>query len=238
MNHRRQHLVITVSLLLAAWAPLACQDNAPAAASAQGGSASPAVSDVSGSYSIVSATGPGGQGGYSGTATIAKRGAAYGIDWTLKNQQPYRGVGLMEGNVLGVGWGVGPAYGVVVYRVTGGTLSGRWASSAASGTETLEGAAGLSGAYKLTGAQDAGGKSYAGNVTIKPMGALYHVTWTLANESYTGVGIKQGDVLVVGWSVGAGAAGVVLYNVNGGKLDGQWAQPGGTAVGTEVLNKT
>jgi hypothetical protein len=142
----------------------------------------------------------------------------------------------MDG-VLAVGWSPGGSPGVVVYRVSGGQLAGKWAagSSGAPGTENLSGPPGLSGGYQITSAQNPKGGSYTGNVSIGRNGDTYALSWTLPNESYTGVGILRGQVLAVGW--GGGGTGVVSYQVNGTRLDGVWADARGGALGSEVLEK-
>lgn len=246
-------LTYVSALMLSAAALLACkkQEEAPAnpAASpdtpaAPGTAAAPRAASgaatLQGSYKIVSASNPGGGGGYTGTVTIAKQGELYSVGWNLLNNPPYKGVGLVSGDLLGVGWGLGSAYGVAVYTVAGGTLTGKWATSATkekAGTETLTGPEGLNGTYKITAAKGPdGGAAYTGTATIKPTGAVYSVTWNLPADSYSGVGILEGNVFSVGWGVAGAGAGAVAYRL-GDKLDGKWAQPQGTQIGTEVLSK-
>jgi uncharacterized protein (DUF2147 family) len=216
--------------------------NEKSTATAAGTPSGPANTvNVSGKYKILSASNPDGRGGYSGSVAITERGDMYAIDWTIANTAPYKGVGIVTGQVLGVGWGVGAEYGVAVYTVNGGTLDGKWATSSTrghAGIEKLSGPAGLNGTYKITEAKDGdSGKTYTGTVTISPSGAVYNVTWTLPGQTYSGVGILQGSVLTVGWGTAGKGAGVVVYQV-GDKLDGKWAQPRGTMLGAEVLGKT
>lgn len=216
-----------------------CDKGSSPSSPASGGSS--AAGGIAGSYQITSASNPGGQGGYTGTVQLAQEGDHYTIDWSVANSPGYKGVGIVEGSVLGVGWGTGANYGVAVYKVSGGTLTGRWAtfmSRGKVGSETLSGPAGLNGEYKIAAATNpANNKSYEGTVRIAPNGSAYSVTWQLPNETYSGVGILSGDVFVVGWGTGGGSAGVVSYGISGGQLNGSWAQPGGSALGTEVLAK-
>lgn len=212
---------------------------APAASAGPSGPVNPA--DVSGKYKILSASNPGGGGGYAGTVDITKHGDLFSIDWSIANTPPYKGVGIVEGQVLGVGWGLGNAYGVAVYKVTGGKLDGKWATSTTqgrAGTETLSGPSGLRGTYTIVAGKDGDtGKAYTGTVVINPTGAVYNVTWNIPGNTFSGVGILQGDVFTVGWGTAGKGAGVVVYQV-GNKLDGKWAQPHGSGLGTEVLGKT
>lgn len=194
-----------------------------------------------GTYTITSATNPGGGGGYTGNVDIAP-GAVHTVKWSLPNSPPYSGVGLVADGALGIGWGLGSNYGVVVYKVNGGTLEGRWATAQTGnfvGTETITGPEGLNGTYKITAATTpTGGGSYSGTVDIAPNGDTYNVKWALeGGASYGGVGMKRGNTLVVGWGAGEKSAGTVIYELKNGKLDGKWAQPGGPQLGTEVLEK-
>ncbi|MEB2310513.1 MAG: hypothetical protein OZ921_05170 [Sorangiineae bacterium] len=211
---------------------------APVASTAAPGRVNPR--DVSGNYKILSAANPGGGGGYSGTVAITKQGDHYQLVWTIGDDPPYRGVGLVMGQVFGVGWGLGDAYGVAIYKVSGGSLDGRWATSRSqgrAGTEKLSGPAGLNGTYQITEGKDGDAlQPYTGTVTIKPSGKVYQVTWTLPSESYSGVGILDGEIFSVGWGSAGKGAGAVMYEV-GETLDGKWAQPDGTALGSEVLGK-
>ncbi|MEZ4221165.1 MAG: hypothetical protein R3B13_09555 [Polyangiaceae bacterium] len=244
MIGRRGTATHSVALVAVLAALLACkkkvESNEETPTSGSPSPAAAAAGDLAGSYKIASASNPGGGSSYQGSVDIAKVGTAYKLDWKLAGQPGYTGVGLVEGNVLGVGWGTGSSYGVVVYQVDGGTLKGRWAMSDASkgiGTEMATGPEGLSGNYDVSGSSPQGGSGYKGTLQITPTGPTYKVAWRLTSgESYTGVGILQGKTLVVGWGIG-GSAGVVLYNSSGTTLDGKWAQPDNSALGTEKLSR-
>jgi hypothetical protein len=197
-----------------------------------------APGDLAGTYTITSAANPGGGGGYKGSVTITPEGDVYKLAWTIPNSPPYSGVAILDGTTLGVGWGMGSRYGVVVYRVSGGKLTGRWAtggSGTEAGTEDLEGPEGLSGTYKIVSAKSPKGGSYTGTVTITPTGGTHSVQWNLSNSSFSGVGIRKGDLLVVGWGEAGQGAGVVSYEVSGSTLTGSWATPGGTQLGSETI---
>jgi hypothetical protein len=197
--------------------------------------------DLAGSYTIASSSNPGTAVGYKGTVAIAKNGATYKLDWAVTNAPPYHGVAIPTGDTLAVGWGEGTEYGVAVYKVAGGTLTGTWAtasSAGAIGTEVIEGSPGVSGTYKITRATMPGGKSYGGNVTIAPRGDARSVEWKLADgSSYSGTGILDGDMLIVGWGEEGKGAGVVDYKVSDGTLTGRWGVPGVATLGTETLKK-
>ncbi len=199
-----------------------------------------ATTDLDGSYTISSSTNAGGAPGYTGKVNVAKLGGVYTLDWTVLNTPPYKGVGLVSGSRLAVGWGMGGQYGVVVYEIGDKGMNGKWAIGGSSGvgTEDLEGPANLDGVYKIVRAVNPQGQSYAGTVAVHPTGDTYGVTWKLASgESYSGVGVKDGNLLVVGWGIGGKGAGVVDYEIRGATLSGKWATPGGTQLGTEVLSR-
>jgi hypothetical protein len=197
--------------------------------------------DASGSYTIASSSKPGGAGAYTGSAKVRKTASTYALDWTVTSSAPYHGVGIPIGDTLAVGWGEGSEYGVVVYQVAGGKLDGAWATSAtggATGTESLEGPAGLDGSYKITSGTNPKGVRYGGTVDIATHGDVRWVTWRLASGTgYSGVGILDGDTFIVGWGIAGKGAGVVDYKVSGPTLTGKWAVPGGTTLGSEVLER-
>lgn len=203
-----------------------------------GSTASPATA-FAGGYTITAASNPGGGGRYAGSVSIAQAAGYQTIDWTIANSPPYAGVGITAGDKLGVGWGVGGNYGVAVYKITGGKLTGTWTSKGLTGVgaEEIEGPASLDGTFTISKSRTPDGKSYTGTVTIEPTGDTYAVTWATTAGSYSGVGIKDGDLFVAGWGKGGQGAGVVLYTKTATGMDGIWATPGGRTLGTETLGK-
>ncbi len=203
-------------------------------------SAVTAPATLAGTYSIESSSNPGGQGHYAGTVAVTSVAEHYVLEWSISNTPPYKGVALEEGDVLGVGWGMGAGYGVAVYAIDGGRLTGRWATASTGtrlGTEVLVGPAGLDGTYRIDSSYSPDtGNAYEGSVSIKRSGATYHVRWHVGTQSYAGVGLREGNVLVVGWG-GANGAGVVLYTKSGARLVGHWAAPGSDLLGTETLRR-
>jgi hypothetical protein len=214
------------------------QEQAPVESGQPGNKAGATTGNLAGTYSIAAASNPGGGGGYKGSVTITPEGDVYKLAWAIPESPPYSGVALLEGSTLAVGWGMGAQYGVVVYRVSGGKLTGRWATAASgpnAGTEVIEGPPGLSGTYNVVSAKGPSGGTYTGSVTITPTGGTHTVQWNLSNGSFSGVGIRQGDLFIVGWGETGKGAGVVSYEVSGSKLTGVWAVPGGTQLGSESL---
>jgi hypothetical protein len=203
--------------------------------------ASAPTANVAGTYTIASASNPTGGSGYAGSVKIDKNGDAFDLTWTITGGQGYGGVGLVRGDTFGVGWGTGKNYGVVVYKIDGGTLTGEWASSISGGKlgkEVLQGSPDLKGDYTIVqGTSPDTGSNYSGTVTIKPSGNVYSFTWKGAGpQPYHGAGLREGSLMIVGWGIGGGA-GVVDYAIDGDKLTGKWAQPNGSALGAESLKR-
>ena len=103
----------------------------------------PALSLAAGIEGIYDCKGknPDGAGQYAGTVSIAKNGATYNVNWTI-GSQVYIGVGLLDGDFLSVGYSDTSKswFGIVVYKVKGDTLEGKWSMHGGdkTGTETLK----------------------------------------------------------------------------------------------------
>ena len=196
--------------------------------------------ELAGNYAIVKANDAATGAEYKGSAVIAKKSGFYTVDWKVDGDAPYAGVGLQYGTVLGVGWGKGGGtYGVVVYEIDGGKLHGKWVTGGSSfvGTEELEGPVSLRGVYKIVSATTANGQGYTGQVTISNEAPTYKVEWKLANDTYSGMAMRKGNLLIVGWGKGGTGAGVVTYTHSATTLTGQWAVPGANLMGNEVLTR-
>ena len=72
----------------------------------------------SGEYDIVESSRPDGKGGYRGKVTIKEQGPSFAVDWKLKSGENYTGVGILNGDILGVGYGDGLS-GLAVYQIRG-----------------------------------------------------------------------------------------------------------------------
>lgn len=78
----------------------------------------------------------------------------------------------------------------------------------------------LEGIYSASGI-DGRGKNYAGAAMIRRLGDTYFVQWA-CGEATSGIGVKTGDVLSVGWS-SDGVRGCTVYKIQPGpKLVGTW----------------
>ncbi len=221
----------TVVALAIALALAGCRKAAPAPDSK-------GEAELAGTYSIVASADVATGALYKGSAVLVKKKGLYAIDWQVDGSPPFAGVGLQNGTVLGVGWGKGGGtYGVVIYEIDGGKLHGKWATGGSDfvGTEELEGSPSLHGVYKITASTSPSGKPYTGEAIISNAGPAYKVEWKLPGDTYSGVALRKGNLLVVGWGKGGTGAGAIVYTHSATTLTGQWVVPGGTLMGTEVL---
>jgi hypothetical protein len=194
---------------------------------------------LNGEYSITSASRPGGnRSTHAGSVTIEKSGNYYGVAWRLDGGKEFRGVGIEAGEFLAVGWGPADDCGVAVYEIAGERLIGRWASASGAGKlggEELRGPTGLNGSYTIVTGRTPAGESYDGQLAITPSGNMYRVIRRAGSDELHGAAMKKGSRLFVGWARGGGA--VMVYTVKDSKLNGQWAQPGSSQLGTEFLSR-
>ena len=201
--------------------------------------------DISGDYEA-KGTFPNGTA-YGGAVKIVPLGEAHAMLWKLDNGPGYQGLALQKDGVLGAAYASeGVPFGLVVYRIAGGTLDGEWISSgdvkAELGHETLQGPTTLGGTYKITLGQNRDGTTnYTGEVIIKPYGHTYLVAWMVPKLAYVGRGIRIGDVLVVAYGQGTGPKqrpGVVGYQIeDADNMVGVWADAGTEKTGSETLRR-
>jgi len=192
-----------------------------------------------GVYSISRGVSPGNIE-YTGKVTILRydqMGDRYAVFWKIPGYAESRGIGLMNQGKLVVAYSTSSSadFGLVVYKIDGGTLTGRWVTpkrDLASGHEQLEGPAGLNGTYSVNGQSKNTGDTYSGTMEIRPSGDVYDLTWFIDEYMYTGVGIKEGNYLVAAWGPDAG---IVSYDIKGTELLGRWAAPGDKWTGVEDL---
>ena len=99
---------------------------------------------------------------------------------------------------------------------------------------------GFSGQYAIAGS--AGYGAYGGNAAVAVSGSAFDVSWARDSQPLVrGFGIARNRVLGVGyWPAGAPQdldLGVVIYHIDGGKLDGIWLPQGAqkSEPGHEVL---
>jgi hypothetical protein len=109
-RHRYSYAVIAMVVLIAA-------------AAAANGPQKATPADITGMYFCEGTNSDG--SAYNGIVTISRRADAYYLWWELQPAITAVGVGLREGDTLGVSY-YGPNTGVIVYRIEGDRLIGRW----------------------------------------------------------------------------------------------------------------
>jgi hypothetical protein len=176
---------------------------------------------------------------YDGDVEIAPLGKVLAVLWRLGTGDAYKGIGLESGSVFGVAYSIDRPFGLVIYRIKGGELDGRWSlaaeNGAAIGREILQGPVGLDGVYKIAQGENPNGTAYTGTVEIKPNGKTYTLRWFTPEPAEVGTGILMDRMLVVAYGRDPGF-GVVAYHRDGDLLRGLWAATLATDLGSEDLS--
>jgi hypothetical protein len=203
----------------------------------------PAADSLAGAYSVTGTRAD--NKTYAGFAAITAlaNGGPYKLTWTLEGTT-FNGLGTKRGDILSVGWSSDNDHGVADYVAKGdGTLDGVWydTSSLAPGRELLTGGlSSLAGQYTIAKAASPKGDGYNGTCDVAVLGQLHYVTWHVGKDHFRGLGIRDGDVLSVGFSTAKAANfGVVQYRIQGDTLKGRWAEYSQKlpTVGSETLTK-
>lgn len=163
---------------------------------------------------------------YSGTVDIQKETDAYNIHWNT-NAGEYNGVGIKVQNVLYVGWG-NEAFGIVVYKIKDKKLDGVWTTyGGGMGQEVVIDIdeESLEGTYEIKGKNPGGDTRYDGELTILKTGDTYQLEWTTGEVTYFGIGLRNEDILAVGWGMGE-SFGYIEYTFDKDSATGRWTIPG------------
>lgn len=175
---------------------------------------------------------------YNGTVTIDERDGIYIVEW-MTDEANYEGLGLRYDNELFVGWGT-PDSGVVVYDISeNGVLEGDWTYPGLGGIgrERLtptQNSTELAGRYSLTGT-NIDGTQYSGSLMIEQNGDVYQLAWGGNAGPATGVGIRVGNRLIVGYGAETGLNGIAHYHFAEGAANGRWTFDDADSIGTENL---
>jgi hypothetical protein len=126
-------------------------------------------------------------------------------------------------------------------------LSARWSSTLDGGKVLTEVARGgtpgkVEGQYTMQGdANDGSGGTYSGRMAINRYNDTYYVGWSVndAGKPFHGIGLRQGDWLVVGWSEASNKQGfgVVDYKLDGDTAQGRWTMFGEDKLSFEILER-
>jgi hypothetical protein len=178
-----------------------------------------------------------------GTVTIEaapKGNRRYMLSWEVPEGN-YTGIGLVRDNHLYAAWGA-KANGVMVVRREGNHWAADWLGTTQShqelGSEKFKGGGeALEGTHEVEG-KNPNGSAYTGSVTIEKTGDTYAFTWTVAGETYPGIGIDvgEGKVLV---AYGKNNFGVIAYDMSNMDevVQGRWAAHGQRVIGIERIRR-
>ena len=177
---------------------------------------------------------------YEGALHIEQKGDVYGVTW--ESGGTTRGIGVLVGNQLVVGYN-NSACGVIAYRREGaGALEGVWAmpSSTSLGHETAtpsttDGTS-VVGDYIVSG-KNVDGTPYKGALFVNDKGDEHKLLfgWRTGQDAL-GFGFTHQGVIAA--TFGANACGLVTYTLGAdGSLDGRWSMLKG-GFGTEQARKT
>ena len=93
----------------------------------------------------------------------------------------------------------------------------------------------IAGSYRIAGKNSAG-QNYQGDLTIRKQTAVYQFSWNVAGSAYDGVGVRDGDLIAVGYGAGENGkgCGAAIYKVGSEKLEGKLGGWGFSDVGTQT----
>ncbi len=180
---------------------------------------------------------------YDGSVLLQPWGPAFDVTWHTSIGD-YQGVALVVEDHLYAAWGSGPGFGLAVYTIGDDQLDGTWVLWRDRGPPGVELGTprgrirrGLVGTWEVDGhAPGNPAARYRALLTIEKQRRTWLLTWDTDGDVYQGVGVRRGDVLVVGWAYDA-AGGLVSYAPRGDALAGRWAIAGERRRGRERLER-
>ncbi len=92
----------------------------------------------------------------------------------------------------------------------------------------------IAGNYSVTG-KTLDNLSYDGDLTIKKQGEVYQFSWNAGNSVYDGVGVRDGNLVAVGYGAGDNGkgCGAAIYRIGDRTLEGSLGGWGYNNVGTQ-----
>ena len=93
----------------------------------------------------------------------------------------------------------------------------------------------VEGSYSITG-KNPSGQAYQGDLTIKKQEAVYQFSWSVAGSAYDGVGVREGNLIAVGYGAGDSGkgCGAAIYKIGDKMLEGKLGGWGFNTVGTQT----
>lgn len=93
----------------------------------------------------------------------------------------------------------------------------------------------ITGNYGVTGKTPAGG-AYQGDLEIKKQDEVYQFSWNAGGSVYDGVGVRDGDLIAVGYGAGkeGKGCGAAIYRISDDSLEGKLGMWGYNQTGTQT----
>ena len=93
----------------------------------------------------------------------------------------------------------------------------------------------VAGSYSITG-KNPSGQAYEGELTIREKDEVYQLSWNVAGSAYDGVGVRDGNLIAVGYGAGENGkgCGAAIYKIGERTLDGKLGGWGHNNVGTQT----
>jgi hypothetical protein len=92
----------------------------------------------------------------------------------------------------------------------------------------------LAGSYTITG-KNLNNQSYSGDLTIRKQDEVYQFSWNAGGSAYDGVGVREGNLVAVGYGAGDNGkgCGAAIYKIGEKSLNGKLGGWGFNKVGTQ-----
>jgi hypothetical protein len=92
------------------------------------------------------------------------------------------------------------------------------------------------GTWQITDAKTLANEAYSGTVQFSKRGQAFALQWGGAAGNAQGIGLQKNNKVFAGWSNEV-PCGVVVYDIRGKTMDGQWAlMSSDWGMGTEIVN--
>ncbi|MBN2252042.1 MAG: hypothetical protein JW724_08240 [Candidatus Altiarchaeota archaeon] len=169
---------------------------------------------------------------YNAALSITQTGDCYHLMWTFQNGFLAYGKGILKDGILGAVFGTeeGQDAGTMIFKKDGREgLTGMFVvvGDGKVNSERTKGSLALKpSSHKLEGTYDVKGTNpdgspYEAVLTLTPQGKSWYAEWNFGDGVIEGEGITIDDLLVTGFGSSENT-GVLIYEIKGNKLVGEW----------------
>lgn len=150
-----------------------------------------------------------------------------------------RGLGIYKRGSLLVAWGTERITGISLYTIgSKSTLYGQWAFDGGDGSLGSERATGGDldsgqAEYVVTGVDPRTRVGYSGTLNVRRLADAYFFEWEFSGERYHGVGLRNGNRIIVGWGTSDTRYGAGEYTVGDTVVTGRSVGSGSSVIRTE-----